>query len=429
MFEGLIEPVPDEQVGTWYRPCSRLAKPDIMPNARSFQLQRSAVWAGADRSGFDAADVRGTIELLRQRSGMWEAYPLDWISDVRVDDPSRVRVNFSRGHIDPRTIVSFKILPARWLASQNKAVDDITFATKPFGTGPFALAETNRPGEVLFRANVAYGRRPDRPGQPSIKEIRFVSLVGTRVDPVAELVNDRVHMIPDVPSIELDKFKNLTTKSGKSIQTATARDNRRVWTLAVNHRNPALRDPNIRRGLAHAIDREAILDEVFRSQALAEKPHAAMTGPFPPMSWATPRPNFAAAGGAAQAPPPLLNRDLASAKFSEYLKVAGNRALSLLYPADDPQAKKACEKIKKMVEDLAKIEGNALTLRLDPAVPTDYFRRIRDEHGYDLAYYCLRLSGRLVPLCPRRGPRSESGGPRRAELLRLSRRRCDVRPQ
>jgi peptide/nickel transport system substrate-binding protein len=415
MFEGLIDPVPDEQVGTWYRPVLALSKPDVVSNARAFQLQRSAVWAGADRSGLDAADVRGTIELLRQRSGMWEAYPLDWISDVRVDDPSRVRVNFSRGHIDPRAIVSFKILPARWLVSQSKSVDDITFATKPFGTGPFALAESNRAGEVLFRANVAYGRRPDRPGQPSIKEIRFVSLVGTRVDPVAELVNDRIHMIPDVPSIELDKFKNLTTKSGKSIQTATARDNRRVWTLAVNHRNPILRDPNVRRGLAHAIDREAILNDVFRSPALAEKPHVAMTGPFPPMSWATPRPNFAAAGGGAQAPPPLLNRDLATAKFSEYLKAAGNRALSLLYPADDPQAKNACEKIKKMVEDLAKIEGNALTIRLDPAVPTDYYRRIRDEHGYDLAYsafdypddwYPFALGAALDPTAAGRGGRN-----------------------
>lgn len=396
MFEGLVDPVPDEILGTSFRHVLSSRFPVVIPNGRAFTLERSAIWAGGDRAAFDAADVRGTVDLLRQRPGTWSTLPMEWIADVRADDPSHVRMTFSRGHIDPRSLLSFKILPARWLAAQGKAIDDITFANKPFGSGPYVLTES-KPNEVLFRINPTYGRRPDRPGQPSVKDIQFVSLAGK--DIVAEFVNERIHLLPDVPTTELDKFKNATTKSGKSALVATARDDRRVWVLAVNHRNPSLRDPAIRRGLAHAIDRENILDEVFRSAALAEKPHSAMTGPFPPGSWVTPRPNFAvgAANQNLQGPPPLLNRDLASAKFSEYLKNAGNKNLTLLYPADDAQAKKACEKIKKMVEDLAKIEGNALTLRLDPAVPTDYYRRVNEEFSYDLAYYAFDYPDDFYP--------------------------------
>ena len=418
IFEGLIEPVPDEQVGTWYRPVLAAGKQEVVPNGRTFLLQRAAVWAGADRSGLDAADVRGTVDLLRQKPGLGPSYPLDWIGEVRADDPSRIRITFTRGHRDPRGLVSFKILPARWLQSQGKGVDDIAFAVKPFGTGPFTLHES-KPGEVLFRANAAYGRRPDRPGQPGIKEIRFVSTTKDRLDLVAELVNERIHILPDVPTVELEKFKNLTTKTGKTIQVATARDNRRCWILALNHRNPALRDPLLRRGLTHAIDRDAILENVFRRVGSVEKPHVAMTGPFPPGSWATPRENFAAgAAKTTKAPAPLLNRDLAAAKFTDYLKVAGNKNFTLLYPADDAQAKAACEKIKRSVEDLAKIEGNALSLRLDPAVPADYYRRLIDEHSYDLAYaafdypddwYPFALGAALDPNAAGRGGRNSFG--------------------
>ncbi|MFO0937543.1 MAG: ABC transporter substrate-binding protein [Gemmataceae bacterium] len=398
LFEGLTEPVPDEILGMTYRPVLATRIPDVTPNVRIFQLQRAATWNGGDRSGLDVADVRGTYDLLKQRPGTWASYPLDWISEIRADDPTRVRVTFSRGHIDARNLVSFKILPARWLASQGKAADEISFATRPFGTGPFTLVDT-KPGEVLFRANPAYGRRADRPGQPSIKEIRFVNLNDYR-DPVAEFTKEAVHIIPDVPTTELDRYRNVTTSTGKMAQIVTAREDQRMWILAINHRNPTLRDTAIRRGIAHAIDRDQILDNVYRIPASVEKPHAPMTGPFPPNSWASPKLNFnpgAAQNAASQATPPLLNRDLASAKFTEYLKSNGNKTINLLYPADDAQAKKACERIKKNIEDLAKFEGNALTIQLEGAVPSDYFRRIYEEHAFELAYYAFDYPDDFFP--------------------------------
>src|SRR5262245_66400581 len=70
------------------------------------------------------------------------------------------------------------------------------------------------------------------------------------------------------------------------MSVAVATVNRRVHMLAVNHRQTALQSDRLRQGLSAAINREAILKELFRGGN--ENAHAALTGPFPPKSWATP---------------------------------------------------------------------------------------------------------------------------------------------
>jgi len=62
--------------------------------------------------------------------------------------------------------------------------------------------------------------------------------------------------------------------------------NRRIYFLAVNHANPILgRNPALRLAIAHAINREAILNACFRAE-LSPAPHRSLNGPYPPASWA-----------------------------------------------------------------------------------------------------------------------------------------------
>jgi len=59
---------------------------------------------------------------------------------------------------------------------------------------------------------------------------------------------------------------------------------RRVYMLAVNHRQPSLADLNLRRALAHGLRREQILDDAFRGtvkDAPDRKFHGPANGPFP----------------------------------------------------------------------------------------------------------------------------------------------------
>src|SRR5581483_6641948 len=207
-------------------------------------------------------------------------------------DPGRVQVRFKLGHPDPRQLLTLKLQPAGWLLEKNKEIDDPEFAKHPFGTGPYRLSPDYRPiapGEpprdVVFVANPAYARRPGRMAQPAIKEVRFTD-VTQYPDLAAEFRGGRLHVLTDVPTPDLPKFTADGNLGGK-VRVVTAAVNRRIYLLAINHRRPHLQNPDVRKGLSHAIDRERVLNEVYRGGH--PEFHKALTGPFPVNSWATPR--------------------------------------------------------------------------------------------------------------------------------------------
>jgi peptide/nickel transport system substrate-binding protein len=384
LFEGLLEAVPDTAGGVRYLPGVALAPPRLVPGGREFALRVTGPDA-AGASALDAHDVVGTVKMLRARPDLWVSAGLPWLDDLPTPTTTGgVRVGFRQGHPDPRSLLTFKVLPARWLADRGKGPDDPEFAARPFGTGPYRIHANPQPSggqprELVFVDNPAYGRWPDRTGLPAIREIRFLELAKV-TDPAAEFARDRLHILTDVPTADLDRLLSPSSPLAGKVQRYTAATNRRVHILAVNHRRPHLQNKDLRRGLSLAIDRDGILADVFR----AGKPefHRPMTGPFPPTSWATVK----GPGGKGE---PLGNRDLAVGKLRGYLMIPGAKAeVNLLYPDNDPQAKLACERIKAQVETLFKDspDGKRVAVVLEPAPPRDVMVRVWDEHRYELAY-------------------------------------------
>src|SRR5207302_11016393 len=88
------------------------------------------------------------------------------------------------------------------------------------------------------------------------------------------------------PQAESDARGRLNVKVGTDATIVTV-PSRRIYFLAVNHlRPPELGkpdEPNLRRVLAFAINREQILNDCFR--AGNRDYHRALTGPFPPGTW------------------------------------------------------------------------------------------------------------------------------------------------
>src|SRR5207245_640845 len=131
-----------------------------------------------------------------------------------------------------------------------------------------------------------------------------------------------VHLLLGIRTEELAGLRELGFRDVRS-QPA-----RRVAFLAVNHRVPALANENLRRFLAHAIDRDALLAEHFRGgpplvqqlgpigSALAiaaqktrsQHPefHVPLNGPYPAKSWA-------------QCPPPRVVATLHDAELARSL--------------------------------------------------------------------------------------------------------------
>ncbi|MBY0457372.1 MAG: hypothetical protein K2V38_08550, partial [Gemmataceae bacterium] len=336
LFEGLLAEAPTAD-GVGYRAAAALAVPDVSPGGREFTL-RPFDRDVTNRFGFEANDLVGTMKLLAARPDTWAAYPLQWLDELPAPkDTATARVSFRQGHPDPRSLFTFKLMPARWMEQKNMRLDDPGFGEAPGGTGPFRLfavpkVDKNTAREMIFVDNPLYGRWRDRAGQPFVKEVHL--LEAAKIPNYTELLGAAepgLHILTDVPTGDLDAFR---AALGNKVEVHTAVHNRRVHLLAVNHRRTMFQSKILRQGLMMALDREAILTDVFRAKKADF--HKAMTGPFPPGCWATPK---GASGG-----PPLANRDLALTRFRAYLFEPGAKAeLKLSYPKDDPLAKLACE--------------------------------------------------------------------------------------
>jgi ABC-type transport system substrate-binding protein len=412
LFEGLLEEVPELTGAVRYRPGAALTLPRPIAGGREVLL-RAFDRDASGRPGFDSHDVVGTVKLLRTRPDTWAAYPLAWLAPEppAPKDAGLVRVPFGLAHPDPRAVLTFKLLPARWMADNGKAIDDTSFAERPFGTGPFRLyqsikAEGNQPRELVFVDNPEYGRWRDRTGQPFLREIRFVDI--SKLDPVEAFRADKLHILPDIPTGDIEKFTAPGSGLASKVQVVTAAVNRRIHMLAVNLDRPVLQNRALRQGISMAIDREEILRDVYR----AGKPqfHHAMTGPYPPNSWAAPR------GAAAT---PLFNRDLATARLKAFLATAGGTTeIGIAFQEDDPLARRACEKIKAQLESASRDApgGQKLLINLDPLPLADLLNRVQVEHSrYDLAYvpfdypddwHPLALGAMLDPAAADRGGRN-----------------------
>ena len=396
MFEPLLDAVPDEVAGQRYEPQLAASLPGAGAGLREIQLAGPANWNLDGAGAVRAADVSGTARLLRQIPGTWSADRLQWLADPGTDpaDPTRLRQRLTLGHPDPRSLLSGKILPASWLLARIRRADDPDFARKPFGSGPYRLlAETPKPGapppstsDVVFVANPSYARRPGKANTPRIREVRFTPLEALK-DPPGEFRAGKLHVLTDVPTRELVRYaadNNLNNK----VRLVTAADPRRVHVLMVNHRNPALQNPDIRRGIALAVNREKIVDTVFRSADRPEVRHAAMTGPFPPGSWATPKGR-----------PALDQRELGAAKIRGYLAAGGSvNSLTLLYPAGDLEADLACSSIRDQIQPLTAADERKFTLTIQAVSPAELFQRVHVEHRYELAYCPLDYPDSFAPL-------------------------------
>ncbi|HVK16815.1 MAG TPA: ABC transporter substrate-binding protein [Fimbriiglobus sp.] len=415
MFEGLFEAVPDEFAGVRFRPSLAAEWPGIGAGVRDVQLVRNAEWAGPGGGVFDATSVADTLNMLRLKPGSWAADYVSWLDEPGFDpsDPGRIKLRFKVGHPDPRQLLTLKLQPARQLLEKNKQIDDAEFARKPFGTGPFKLHPDYRPPkpgeqqrEVVFVSNPAYARRPGRMAQPAIQEIHFAD-VTQYPDLAAEFRGDRLHVLTDVPTPELAKYTADGNLGGK-VRVVTAAQNRRVHLLAINQRRPALQSVDVRKAISGAIDRQRVLNEVYRGGKADA--HKAMTGPFPPESWATPR-GIGPAG--------LYDRNVAQARFRKYFENPNAAAaLSLLFPNDDPYAKGACDRIKNMVESATAADDRKITINLEPVSPRELIRRVEEEQRYDLAYlhhdyrddwYQLGLGSFLDPAAAGPGGRNYLG--------------------
>jgi ABC-type transport system substrate-binding protein len=381
LFESLVKLCPDADGTVHYEPGLTEGRPDLVPLGRRFQLARQASWS--NDQPVTADDVAHTIRLLTKPEAKWPGYSHalgELTEGVQAGGQGRVTVTLRQGFLDPLALMSFKVLPKQpWPEHSLTALDSTRFAQNPVGSGPFVYAgrkktPSNPPREYAsFTANPNYGGRPGKEGLPHIREVQF--FVST--DPIKDLQTKAVDLVPDLPTDLVKHVQDLGTYKLLPPQT-----NRRVYFLAVNHRLFNLQNVDLRKAIAHAINRDKILDDVFRGE-LGRDVHKPLTGPYPAGSWPV---------DPALAYKPELAKN--RIKAAEAAGVKGV-TLTLKYPAGDPRVAKAMDKVAEQVK--AEI---GLTVTPVAVEPHQLYQDVEVIHDYELAYYHFDHAGDSYWLWP-----------------------------
>ena len=383
MFESLVQSIPDPEM-IRYRPQLAMSLPVVTPLARSFVLPKNVRFGNDGGDILDATDVRATLMLNRKAGREGEAGyrhrpgadGLEIFREIdRIDDPFRLRLTYEQGVLEPLSRATFKIIPARYLQEQGKNADDDVFARKPFGSGPYRYEGREREAGAdrecaVFRVNPYYSQRDGKFGLPAIREIRF--FVPNQSTITTDVTAGQLHIYPDLP---LDMVTRFRTEEGikDTVRVFQMPENRRIQMLAINHRQVSLQNEKFRQGLSAAINREAILKELFRPGD--EKRHQALTGPFPVKSWATPI-------SAREVP---LYKPGAGGLLAEGQAKQRVTSLRLCYVNDDPKNGQVCQIIKSQIEKASGGDRPAMTVDLTPMTPERFREKVFLEHDYDLA--------------------------------------------
>jgi peptide/nickel transport system substrate-binding protein len=207
-----------------------------------YHLRRGVTWQ--DGAPFTAADVIATYRaVMDPRNAVPTRLGFDRIVSMTARDPYTVRVRL-RAAFAPFVTYFFEtenypILPAHLLQGPLKGS---RFDAQPIGTGPFRVRAWKRGDSLQLDANPTYYG-----GAPKLAHLRIEFV------PSAQTIAQRLQ------TGEADGYFNadasvVATLRGDRALRVTERPICGILTLLFQTRDPALRDPAVRRAIARAFD-------------------------------------------------------------------------------------------------------------------------------------------------------------------------------
>ena len=171
------------------------------------------------------------------------------IAEAKAEGPARVVLTTKSPYpVLLAQLVKLSIVPKAYV----ERVGDAEFNLKPMGSGPYRLREWQKGVQVTLQANEAYWR--GKPPFPTVV-FRAVPDVATRV---ADLKTGRADLVRLLPP---DEAIALKSAAGLDVRTAATE---RVGYLFVNAQAGATRDVRVRQAIAHAVDRDAIVEALLQ---------------------------------------------------------------------------------------------------------------------------------------------------------------------
>ena len=351
------------------------------------RLRTDPRWSDDSRTVSAIDVVRALADRAQPRSPGYSARWADLLDRVEITDEQQVSIKLTRPILKPEAWFLNPVGPAH--AAWDGRVPSPDGKRRPVGDGPFV-------SESESDSVASYVMSPASKDAPAAVPLKVKRLREVRIPngsaALGALVRGEVSLVEHVPSDRVNALKSdPEIKLGRYSRPSLHR-------LAVDGRTPALRNRSLRRGIAYAINRKAILEETVLKAPIDEF-NAPSDGPFATDSYAN------APGMKAYDPDLLLARMLIGAAKSE-MKISEVK-LTLEYPAI-PEAQAAVPRIAEA------LRAAGLVITIAERSESELEEALRSGRRFDLAY---RVSRCVEPvwdagpmLCPGFDAPSDSNG-------------------
>ncbi len=231
-----------------------------------FHLRRGVRWH--DGQPFTAADVEFTFnEVLLEFHARTRASMGPALESVKALDDSTVEFRFRRPYaplLQQLDVDEAPILPRHLFVGSDPLRNPANIA--PVGTGPYRFAAYQGGREIRYSANRDYfGKAPALDGIV----MRIIPDPATQVVALESGEVDWLFSVPGPERARLEKNPGV-----RLIQTALSPGGSNcITTLGFNLDRPSFQDVRVRRGIAHAIDRDQFVERVaFGAGRAADAP-------------------------------------------------------------------------------------------------------------------------------------------------------------
>lgn len=224
----------------------------------TFYLKEDAAWH--DGEPVTSEDVKYTFDTVKENSSYYFSSRLDIVDSIEATDDHTVVFNLSSADVSFIADLGWYgtfILPEH-VYNNGESWDDNDASKNPIGSGPFKFEESTQGVSISLVPNKDY-----HDAEPKLDKLIF-SIIPDEQTAIQALINGEIDVFENVPSASVEQLENdENIRLQLNEYPSPAR-------MVFNFNEEVVSDPNVRKAIATAIDKEEISTKVYNGVQASE---------------------------------------------------------------------------------------------------------------------------------------------------------------